>query len=402
MPSSVDRPPVMTPEQVRMYVPRALRLTAAWGWRLLVVAGMVLVIWHVGGLLSSVVIPIFIALMITAALFPLHRFMTNHKFPNWLSATLSLLLMILVLGGLLTLVGTQLASQGPEFIDNATAGVQVVMQWLADGPLHISQDQVQSWINDVLASLQASQAQIAGAVASFGGTLGVFFTGLTICIFAAFFFLMDGRNMTDGFAKMVPDYLQDSVLPPFARGWNKLVSYMGASVVVAFIDGIGAGVGALILGSSMYLAIGVLTFLLAFIPLLGAFLAGAIATITVFVSLGPVKAIIMLVIYVSVIFIEGNVLQPMILGKAAQIHPLIVLTGIAIGGSLAGIPGALFAIPIVAFASGMMRPADEEKAEDDAKVAEGKSPTADKDEDEPSDAYLADDGLASGATAADQ
>ena len=134
-----------------------------------------------------------------------------------------------------------------------------------------------------------------------------------------------------------------------SRGWVALVAYVRAAVIVAFVDGLGAGIGAAIIGSSMSVAIGALTFILAFVPIVGALTAGVVAVGVVLVTLGFFKAVIMLIVFVAVMQIEGHVLQPFLLGKAVSIHPLIVLVGIAVGAIISGIVGALFAIPIVAF-----------------------------------------------------
>ena len=182
---------------------------------------------------------------------------------------------------------------------------------------------------------------------------------------ASFFFLKDGRGIVGVFEKVIPDYALATIEPAARGGWTSLSSYVRAAVIVAGIDGVGAGLGALILGSNLWLAITAFTFVCSFIPLLGATIAGAVATIVVLVTLGPVKAVIMLAIFVAVMSIEANVLQPLLLGRAVEIHPLLVLLGISAGAIIAGIAGALFAIPLVAFATGCIRGAEGVFASDD-------------------------------------
>lgn len=350
-----ERPESVGSEQLDVYTPRILRILASWSWRLILVCAVVVGIWWLGGKLGPVVVPVLLAVMVTAALSPVNRFFVSRRWPRWASAASSMLITLIVLAGLLTLVGTQIASQWSMLVVNATQGFQGVLSWLGEGPLHIGTDQMQDWFDQFLQTMRNSQQQIAGAVATAGSKIGQFFAGAATMLFATFFFLKDGQAISAAAGRMLPDYARETIVRPCLHGWDSLVIYMRAAVTVAFIDGVGAGVGALILGSNMWLAILVLTFILSFVPLLGALTAGSIAVVVVLVTLGPIKAIIMLVIFVAVMSIEAHVLQPMILGRAADIHPLVVLLGISVGSILAGVAGALFAIPFVAFVSGVLR-----------------------------------------------
>lgn len=147
---------------------------------------------------------------------------------------------------------------------------------------------------------------------------------------------------------------------------------MRAAVVVAAVDGVGAGVGALILGSNLWMAIMALTFVCAFVPLIGALFSGAVAVAVTLVTLGFWKAVIMLAVFVAVLQLEAHILQPLLLGRAVQIPPLVVLVGIAVGMTLSGVVGGIFAIPIVAFATGIIR-GIRHQGEDLAELAPGSS-----------------------------
>ncbi len=249
--------------------------------------------------------------------------------------------MMAVLLGLLTLVGAQIAAQWSELTDAATKGFTGLLEWLATGPLQVSDTQVDQWIEQIVQVVQDSRNQIASGLAAAGGRVGAFFAGFATCLFAAFFFLKDGRGIAGAFEKVIPNDALVTVEPAVRGGWTSLTSYVRAAVVVAAIDGVGAGLGALILGSNLWLAITAFTFVCSFIPLLGATIAGAVATVVVLVTLGPIKAAIMLVIFIAVMSIEANVLQPLLLGRAVEIHPLLVLLGIAAGAILAGVPVCL-------------------------------------------------------------
>ena len=198
------------------------------------------------------------------------------------------------------------------------------------------------------AAMAGSQGRIASTAAAAGTQIGRFAAGLVLALFATFFFVYEGDKLAEKSAVLIPREHRAKILDAAKRGWVALVAYVRAAVIVAFVDGLGAGIGAAIIGSSMSVAIGALTFILAFVPIVGALTAGVVA-VGVLVTLGFFKAVIMLIVFVAVMQIEGHVLQPFLLGKAVSIHPLIVLVGIAVGAIISGIVGALFAIPIVAF-----------------------------------------------------
>lgn len=347
------------------YTPFWLRIVASWGWRLLVLAGVVWLFWMIGTRLSQVVVPLALALLITSGLSPFTSWLERKGWPRWAGSLVALLAMVLVIGGLLTLVGTQIASQWGDLTTAATKGFAVLITWLGTGPFQISPEQMDAWIAQGIQALQDSRNQIASGVASAGSRIGAFFAGLATCLFAAFFFLKDGRGIAGTFERLLPTYALKAVEPAVRGGWTSLAAYVRAAVTVAGIDGVGAGLGALALGSNLWVAIMAFTFVASFIPLLGATIAGAVATVVVLVTLGWVKAVIMLVVFVLVMSIEANVLQPLLLGRAVEIHPLLILLGISAGAIIAGIAGALFAIPLVAFATGCIRGAEGVFASDD-------------------------------------
>ena len=336
-------------------VPRSLRAAAAWSWRLLAVAAAGGLVWWVGGELSEVVVPLMAALLLSAALAPLNSFLRKHRWPAWASSLFSLFVLVLILGGLLTLVGTQIAVQWRELTQQAVRGLQSFLTWLGTGPLHISHEQVNGWLEQARQRLVTSQNEIAKVAAAAGSSIGRFFTGLAMALFATFFFLKDAPMMSAGIKASVPKGSRAALIPGLDAGWHSLVSYVHAAVIVAAVDGVGAGLGALFLGSNLWLAITALTFVCAFIPIVGALLSGAVAVLVTLVTLGLVKAIIMLVVFIGVMELEAHILQPLLLGRAVSIHPLLVLVGIAVGINVAGIVGGVFAIPIVAFATGVVR-----------------------------------------------
>lgn len=330
-------------------VPAGLRTAAGWSWRLLIIGGLIYAVARLLNAISDVTIPIAVALMLTAALWPLANWFQRHRIHRGIASGLCLLTLVVVVGGIFTLVGAQIAGQSGELYAQSLDSFRQLLTWLDTGPLHVGSDQLNSLVQQAENWAKGSQGRIAGWAAAAGSGLGHFVAGLLIALFATFFFLFEGPFFGERISLLVPRPSRLTVLDAAKRGWVALVAYVRAAMIVAFADGLGAAIGAALIGSSVAVAIGALTFVMAFIPIAGAVIAGVIAVAVVLVTLGLVKAIIMLIVFVAVIQIEGHVLQPFLLGKAVAIHPLAVLLGIAIGASQAGIVGALFAIPLVAF-----------------------------------------------------
>jgi len=336
-------------------VPNGLVVAATWSLCLIAVglgiAGLGLVV----GRLSEVVFPLFSAFLLTAALQPLNAFLVRRRWPAWLAALTCLLFLVFVVGGLLTLVGVQIGSQWEDLSTQTVNGFRQLMIWLSYGPMGIRQATIDLWIDGLTGFLMDQQELIASMAASIGAGIVRFLAGLLMCLFAIFFFLKDGRRFTKALRRLLPPRIREVATPAASAGWTSMVSYVRAAVTVAAVDGVGAGLGAMILGSNLWVAIMALTFVCAFVPMLGALVAGAVGCIIVLATLGWIKAIIMLVIFVVVLETEVHVMQPLLLGRAVDIHPLAVLASIALGMSIAGIAGAIFAIPIVALLVGVVK-----------------------------------------------
>ena len=340
-------------------VPHGLLVIAVWVLAFVVLGLGVMGFGWVVGHLSEVVFPVFSAFLLTAALEPLNKFLIKHHWPDWLAALTCLLFLVIVVGGLLSLVGLQIAYQWNDLSTQTVAGFRELMTWLGSGPLHISSDQINTWIGGLTDFLRTSQTQIAATAASIGAGIVRFLAGLIMCLFAIFFFLKDGQRFSRSLRKMLPRSMRQVFGAAASEGWSSMVSYVRAAIAVAAVDGVGAGLGAVILGSNLWVAIMALTFVCAFVPMLGALVAGGVGCIIVLATLGWVKALIMLAIFVVVLETEVHVMQPLLLGRAVDIHPLVVLLSIAIGMVVAGIPGAVFAIPLVALLVGVVKAATE-------------------------------------------
>lgn len=339
-------------------VPRGLITASEWAWRLLVIAGLVLGIWYLLWYFSGVAIPLAVAMLFTALLSPINTRLRTWGWPPVLAALGSLLTLAVVIGGVLTAIGAQVAKEMPELVQQSLVGLESLLGWLAEGPLQISASDIDGYIAQLTAWLNDSASAIAGWLAGAGLGIGHFVAGAAIALIASFFFLASGSHLWSSVMTLVPKRYQGNVRRASGNGWVSLVAYMRAQVLVAFVDALGMLAGALILQIPMAWALFALTFIVSFVPVVGAVISGTIAVLLALVTHGWVIALIMLGITVLVVQTEGHFLQPILLGRAVSLHPLAVLIGLAVGATLAGIVGALLVIPVLAFGVAFVRGLD--------------------------------------------
>lgn len=336
-------------------IPQGVRTAAGWAWRLLLFGALV---WAFGWLMaefSEVTVPLGIAFLLTALLSPLAHRLKQWNWHPLLAAAACLLLMVLLIVGIGWGIGANAARQAPELAQQAVAGFNQFMQWVANGPLGIDQAQIDRWMESLTGWLSASQAVLAGYLAKVGTSVGHFFAGVAIALIATFFFLAEGQHLWGAAHRLLPERYQQPTDKAAERGWASLVSYMRAQVIVSAVDAAGVAAIAFFLGLPMALALFALTFIVCFIPVVGAVIAGTVATSLALITHGWVAALIMAGGTIAVMWLESHLLQPLLLGKAAQVHPLAVLLGIAVGAQVGGIVGALIAIPVLAFGLAFIR-----------------------------------------------
>ena len=336
-------------------VPDGMRVAAGWAWRLLVLGALIYYIGQILSGLSEVTIPLVVAVLLTAAFWPLKDALVRGGVRRGLAAGLCLLALALLVLGILFLVSVQITAQWTELSNSAISSFNQLVTWLKNGPFHITNGQIDGWLTQLSNWLRNSEGKIAGYATAVGTQLSHFVAGTALALFAMFYFLFEGQKLARASSIIIPRRSRHRIMDAAGHGWSALVSYVRAAVIVAAVDGLGALVGAFAVGSTMWLAIGALTFLTAFVPLVGALFAGTVATAVVFVTLGPVRAIIMLAVFVGVMEIEGHVMQPFLMGRAVSLHPLAVLYGIAIGVIVGGFIGALFTVPLMAFINAFTR-----------------------------------------------
>ncbi|WP_432834488.1 AI-2E family transporter [Dactylosporangium sp. CA-092794] len=330
-------------------VPYGLRIAAAWSWRLLLLIAAAAILLFLIGRLKTVVIPLSIALLLSALLAPMMGVLRRRvKLPPSLAAFVVLITGLAAVAGVLTLVISEFVNGFPELSDKASIGVQQIQDWLTTGPLHLSGRQLDAtfqaattWLSDNRGTLTNSAVNTATATVEFLALL-------LLILFVTFFFMRDGKRIWYFVTGILPTPARDPIRRAGEAAWRTLVAYVRATVLVAFIDALGIGLLLLILHVDFWFPLATLVFLGAFVPIVGATVSGAVAVLVALVDEGPLTALVVLIGVIAIQQLEGHVLQPLIMGRAVSVHPLAVIVAIATGVVLAGIIGALVAVPLVA------------------------------------------------------
>ncbi|QYX77766.1 AI-2E family transporter [Streptomyces akebiae] len=347
-------------------VPWGMRVAAEAGWRLLVLAGTVWVLMRVISSVRLLVLSFTAALLVTAVLQPTVARLTRHGVPRGLATALTAALGFIVMGLIGWFVTWQVMENIDDLSDQIQDGIDELQRWLLDSPFHVTENQ----INDIAKNLREAISDNTDTITS-AGLEGVTviveaLTGILLTMFSTLFLLYDGKRIWQWTLKLVPAAARPGVSAAGPRAWQTLTAYVRGTVVVALIDAIFIGLGIYFLDVPMAVPLAVFIFLFSFIPLVGAVVSGALAVVVALVTQGVFTAVMTLAVVLAVQQIEGHILQPFILGRAVRVHPLAVVLAVAAGGMIAGIGGAVVAVPLVAVTNtvvGSLRAyADEQQA----------------------------------------
>ncbi len=330
-------------------VPDSLRVAAAISWRFLVLVGALVVVLWLLDFFLVLVIPLLIAVLLAALTLPLVELGVRYRLPRALAVGLTLLLVVGIVMGLFTLVGTQLASGFADLSSQASDGFLAMQSWLANGPLDLSNQQISTFLEQARGQISANSEEIAARALTITATAGEVVTGAFLVFFSLIFLLLEGNKIWGWLVQLLPQTVHSPVDRAARDGWVTLTAYVRASILVASADAVGIGVGAALLGVPLAIPLAVLVFLGAFVPIVGALVSGGVAVLVALFALGPVTALAMLGVVILVQQLEAHVLQPLLLGRAVSVHPLAVVLAIGAGLLVAGIVGALFSVPLVAF-----------------------------------------------------
>lgn len=326
----------------------AIRRVAILAAQLLVIAGAVVGLGYVLGKLWVVLFPVVLGLLITTVLWPAVRFLRAHRWPPALAAATVLLVFLALLVALGVLVVPPVVGQIGELTDQAIAGLEQVRRWLTGPPLNLGEDQIGDVIDNVFGALQSNAQHLAGYALTWVTSVGSGVLNTLLALVLCFFFLKDGPRWVPWLAAQTGPRAGLHVAQLSLRSWRTLSEFIRQQALVGFIDAFFIGIGLWILGVPLVLPLAVLTFFAAFIPIIGAVVAGAFAVLIALVDDGLTTALIVLAIVLVVQQVEGNILQPLLQGRGLSLHPAVVILAVAAGSSLAGITGAFLAVPVAA------------------------------------------------------
>ena len=324
---------------------RALAIASA---QLLLIAAALVVVGWVLGKLWPILLPVILGLLFATVLWPPTRLLRRLRFPPALAALVVLLGFFGVVAGLFSWIVPQVADQTGELADAATAGLQDVQQWVTGPPLDLGEDQIGQAVDQVIDSIQGNAQNIAGYALTGVSAVGNGLLNLVLALVLAFFFIKDGPRWLPWLAAQTGPKVAPHVAALSYKTWSTLSEFIRQQALVGFVDAFFIGLGLWILDVPLVLPLAVLTFLAAFIPIIGAFVAGAFAVLIALVSNGWQTALIVLVIVLVVQQLEGNVLQPILQGRGLNLHAAVVILAVTAGGSLYGILGTFLGVPVAA------------------------------------------------------
>jgi predicted PurR-regulated permease PerM len=332
----------------RRGVPRSLVLASELGWRFLVVVGAIAVLAYALWYVRLVALPAFLALLLSTILVPPARALRRRGLRPALATAIVFFGGLLVAVGIATLVVPPFASEVGTLSDTVTGGAQELGRLIANGPFGLNHAEVQSAIDGLSRKLHASGGEIASGVLTGAVIVGQIVASALLTLVLLFFYVKDGRALWRWTVRLFPEGIRPRVDHAGRMSWLVLSAYMRGQVLVATVDAFFIGIGLAIVGLPLVLPLAVLIFVAAFVPIIGAFTAGAAAVLIALVSTGAGAALVVLAINLAVQQLEGNVLYPMIMRKTIELHPVATLLIVGAGGVLAGIIGALVAVPIAA------------------------------------------------------
>lgn len=327
---------------------RGIRTLAIASAELLLIVLALYVLGEVVGTLWVILLPIVLGLLITTVLWPPARFLRRHGWPPALAAAVVLLLAIAAFGGLIAVIAPQVVDQVEELAGQVGAGLQDVQEWLQGPPFNLGEDQIGNTIDQAINELQSRAGDIAGYAATGATAIGNGLINLLLALVLVFFFLKDGPRWVPWLAAQTGRRAAPHVAALSDKAWSTLSEFIRQQALVGFFDAFFIAIGLWVLDVPLVLPLAVITFFAAFIPIIGAVVAGAFAVLIALVDQGFGVAIAVLVIVLVVQQIEGNVLQPIIQGRGFNLHPAVVILAVTAGGSLAGITGAFLGVPVAA------------------------------------------------------
>jgi len=329
-------------------VPRLLQVVAAWSWRLLLTGLVVYLTFRLAVALRLVVLPLIAAMLLTALLQPLAAQLRRRGFSPLLATWCMMLLALIVIAGAITLITNQIANQYPVLFSEVQHTINQLRHSLAGPPFHLNQSRLTALSQNVLHYISQHKSVVAGTVLTGGKYLGEILAGLLLTLFITFFLMKDGHRIWSWLISGMRPRAQRRMHHAGNQAWRALVNYVHGTVVVAAIHAVILGVTLWLLGVPLLVPLIVLVFIAAFVPIIGILVAGGLAILVALATKGWVAAVILLAVLIVENQIEGHLLQPLVVGRIIRLHPLAIILVLAVGAIIAGIPGAIIAVPVAA------------------------------------------------------
>ncbi len=317
-------------------------------WALVGVLLLAVAAFFVMGQLRVVVVPLILALFPAAVLMPLNHWLQRHRLPPAAAAAILLIGTFALVSGLISLLAPTVAAELDGLTTSAQEGYEQVAAFLAEGPFGLEPILVEDLIERARAGLGQGDTNIGQRVFGVAGAVAEGLTGLVFGLFALFFYLKDGERIAGWLRDLFPRRVRGDVAAMSSRSWDTVGGYIRGQLFVAFIDAMFIGIGLLALRVPLAFPLAVLVFFGGLFPIVGAFASGTLAVLVALATQGVTKALIVLALVLLVQQIEGNLLQPIVLGKATALHPLAVIGSLTAGGLTLGILGAFLAVPVAA------------------------------------------------------
>ncbi len=325
----------------------ALRAAAVFCARWLVIAAALAVVVWAATQLLIVVLPLAIALLLTALLRPFVAVLGRRGLPPSAATAIVVLSGLIAVVVVLTFVVVSVVSNVGVLSEQLAVSVRLARDWAVQGPLNLAPEQLAGLQQQAIEWLASNQQRLAQQAVTTTSTVGTFLTGMLLTVFALVFFLYDGSRMWHATCSIAPATQRARIFEAGRRSFHSLTAFMRATTLVAAADAAGVGLGLVLVGVPLAGPITALVFLGGFLPVVGAFVSGVIAVLITAVTQGLVPAMIILVVVIAVQQLEGNVLQPWLLGDAVRVHPVAIVFGVTGGATLAGVVGALLAVPLI-------------------------------------------------------
>lgn len=329
-------------------VPRWLRTAAAVGWRLLVLGTVIVFTTRILSEIRVLVIPAILSLFLASLATPVAVRLRERGLPR-LAATLVVFVgAILILGGTIWFISNQVASSVDEMSTSIDDATEQVTDWLAEAPFGLTEARVAELIEQARDTITSNSESLIGGVAGGAATLLEVVTGLLLMLIFAFFVIKDGDRFWEWLLSFVPSDRREVTRTIGERSWSALRSYLGGTALVGLVDAVLIGIGLLILGVPLAVPLMILVFFGAFFPLIGATISGVVAALVALATVGVVEALIVVGIVLVVQRVEGDLLMPILIGKAVDMHPLLIIVALTMGFIVSGLVGGFLAIPMLA------------------------------------------------------